>query len=80
MLTDLSKDSWSYSLRNVVVIAYVMPLNIDFLSSLQIIPVMLKESLLERTRNNFMVIEIWNKSLSAENDEVCIPLFSHGFI
>ena len=80
MLTDLSKDSWSYSLRNVVVIAYVMPLNIDFFSSSQTIPVMLKESLLERTRNNFMVIEIWNKSLSAENDEVCIPLFSHSFI
>ena len=54
-----------------------MPLIIEFVFFLQTIPVLLNESLLVRTRNNVMVIEIWNKSLSAENDEVCISLLWH---
>ena len=31
---------------------------------------LLSTALLERMRNNFMVIEVWDKKTSAENDEV----------
>jgi C2 domain-containing protein 3 len=31
---------------------------------------LLSTALLERMRNNFMVIEVWDKKTSAENDQV----------
>ncbi|XP_071847987.1 C2 domain-containing protein 3-like isoform X2 [Apostichopus japonicus] len=34
----------------------------------QVAPVLLIPSLLERTRNNFMVIEVWDKKTSGQND------------
>lgn len=36
----------------------------------QIAPVLVSQSLLERMRNNFMVVEIWDKKTNAENDKV----------
>ena len=37
---------------------------------LQVAPVLLTASLLERTRNNVMVIEVWDKKTSAQNDQL----------
>jgi len=37
---------------------------------LQVAPVLVTRSLLERMRNNFMVIEVWDKKTSAQNDQV----------
>ncbi|XP_071951617.1 C2 domain-containing protein 3-like [Antedon mediterranea] len=37
---------------------------------LQIAPVLVSPSLLERTRNNFMIVEVWDKKTSAENDQL----------
>ncbi|KAJ8027861.1 C2 domain-containing protein 3 [Holothuria leucospilota] len=36
----------------------------------QVAPVLLTPSLLERTRNNFMVVEVWDKKTSGQNDEL----------
>jgi len=36
----------------------------------QIAPVLMSQSLLERMKNNFMVVEVWDKKTSAENDKV----------
>ena len=36
----------------------------------KVAPMLLSSSLLERMRNNFMVIEVWDKKTSAENDQV----------
>jgi len=36
----------------------------------QVVPVLVTRSLLERMRNNFMVIEVWDKKTSALNDQV----------
>ncbi|XP_033104608.1 C2 domain-containing protein 3-like [Anneissia japonica] len=41
--------------------------NYDFL---QIAPVLVTSALLERTRNNFIIIEVWDKKTSAENDQL----------
>ena len=38
-------------------------------------PVMLNSQLLDRAKDNFMVVEIWNKSLTADDDMVRILLF-----
>ena len=32
------------------------------------------ESLLERLKNNFMIVEVWDKKTSADNDKVDITL------
>jgi len=32
-------------------------------------------SLLERMRNNFMVIEVWDKKTSAQNDQVLLDQY-----
>ena len=37
----------------------------------QVAPVLLTQSLLERMRNNFMIVEVWDKKTSSENDQVC---------
>ncbi|XP_071786712.1 C2 domain-containing protein 3-like isoform X1 [Asterias amurensis] len=37
---------------------------------MQVYPVLLTPSLLERARNNFMMIEVWDKKTSAENDQL----------
>ena len=29
------------------------------------------QSLLERLKNNFMIVEVWDKKTSADNDKVC---------
>ncbi|KAK7097644.1 C2 domain-containing protein 3-like [Littorina saxatilis] len=36
----------------------------------QVAPVLVTSSLLERMRNNYMVIEVWDKKTSAENDKL----------
>ena len=36
----------------------------------QMAPVLLTKSLLERMRNNFMIIEVWDKKTSSENDHI----------
>jgi len=36
----------------------------------QVAPVLVTRSLLERMRNNFMVIEVWDKKTAAQNDQV----------
>ena len=38
---------------------------------LQVAPVLVTESLLERLKNNFMIVEVWDKKTSADNDKVC---------
>ncbi|OWF51153.1 C2 domain-containing protein 3-like [Mizuhopecten yessoensis] len=47
----------------------------------QIAPVLLSGSLLERMRNNFMVVEVWDKKTSAENDQLIgiVKLSLHQF-
>ncbi|KAK3584373.1 hypothetical protein CHS0354_001298 [Potamilus streckersoni] len=47
----------------------------------QIAPVLISQSLLERMRNNFMVVEIWDKKASAENDKLIgmVKLSLHQF-
>ncbi|XP_060074176.1 C2 domain-containing protein 3-like [Ylistrum balloti] len=47
----------------------------------QIAPVLLSGSLLERMRNNFMVVEVWDKKTSAENDKLIgiVKLSLHQF-
>lgn len=40
----------------------------------QVAPVLLTPSLLERTRNNFMVVEVWDKKTSGQNDEVSVTI------
>ncbi|XP_072039618.1 C2 domain-containing protein 3-like [Amphiura filiformis] len=37
---------------------------------IQVAPVLVTPSLLERTRNNVMVIEVWDKKTSAQNDQL----------
>ncbi|ESO89518.1 hypothetical protein LOTGIDRAFT_165110 [Lottia gigantea] len=48
---------------------------------LQIVPVLMTPSLLERMRNNFMIIEVWDKKTTAENDKLIgiIKLSLHQF-
>ncbi|XP_055958923.1 C2 domain-containing protein 3 [Patella vulgata] len=48
---------------------------------LQVAPVLITPSLLERMRNNFMVIEVWDKKTTAENDKLIgiIKLSLHQF-
>ena len=41
----------------------------------QVAPVLVTPSLLERMRNNYMVIEVWDKKTSAENDKVHCQIF-----
>lgn len=41
----------------------------------QIAPVLVSQSLLERMRNNFMVVEIWDKKTNAENDKVVYQVY-----
>ncbi|XP_070553573.1 C2 domain-containing protein 3-like [Ptychodera flava] len=41
--------------------------NYDFI---QVAPVLVTTALLERTRSNFMVVEVWDKKTSAENDQL----------
>lgn len=36
----------------------------------QIAPVLVSQSLLERMRNNFMIVEVWDKKTNSENDKV----------
>ncbi|XP_033742500.1 C2 domain-containing protein 3-like [Pecten maximus] len=47
----------------------------------QIAPVLLSGSLLERMRNNFMVVEVWDKKTTAENDKLIgiVKLSLHQF-
>eukprot|EP00105_Crassostrea_gigas_P001484 XP_011413692.1 PREDICTED: C2 domain-containing protein 3 [Crassostrea gigas] len=47
----------------------------------QIAPVLVSQSLLERMRNNFMVVEIWDKKTNAENDKLIgiVKLSLHQF-
>ena len=42
----------------------------EYVFSFQVAPVLLTQSLLERLRNNFMIIEVWDKKTSSENDHV----------
>ncbi len=42
----------------------------EYVLSFQVAPVLLTQSLLERLRNNFMIIEVWDKKTSSENDHV----------
>ncbi|XP_077984214.1 C2 domain-containing protein 3-like [Glandiceps talaboti] len=52
--------------------------NYDFI---QVAPVLVTSSLLERTRSNFMVVEVWDKKTSAENDKLVgiVKLSIHQF-
>ncbi|KAL3878157.1 hypothetical protein ACJMK2_030527 [Sinanodonta woodiana] len=47
----------------------------------QIAPVLISQSLLERLRNNFMVVEVWDKKASSENDKLIgmVKLSLHQF-
>ncbi|XP_064607644.1 C2 domain-containing protein 3-like [Liolophura sinensis] len=48
---------------------------------LQVAPVLVTVSLLERMRNNFMIVEIWDKKTSAQNDKLVgiVKLSLHQF-
>jgi len=37
---------------------------------LKVAPILLTASLLERMRNNYMILEVWDKKTTAENDQV----------
>nr|XP_006820715.1 PREDICTED: C2 domain-containing protein 3-like [Saccoglossus kowalevskii] len=47
----------------------------------QVAPVLLTNALLERTKNNFMVVEVWDKKTSAEDDKLIgiVKLSLHQF-
>jgi len=47
---------------------------------MQVALVLVTRSLLERMRNNFMVIEVWDKKTSAQNDQVSADAFSFHII
>jgi len=40
----------------------------------QVVPVLVTRSLMERMRNNFMVLEVWDKKTSAQNDQVSLDI------
>jgi len=44
----------------------------------QVVPVLVTRSLLERMRNNFMVIEVWDKKTTAQNDQVLSDSFARA--
>ncbi|KAK3100781.1 hypothetical protein FSP39_025242 [Pinctada imbricata] len=48
---------------------------------IQIAPVLVSDSLLERMRNNFMIVEVWEKKTTAENDKLIgiVKLSLHQF-
>ncbi|XP_078324570.1 C2 domain-containing protein 3-like isoform X2 [Crassostrea virginica] len=47
----------------------------------QIAPVLVSQSLLERMRNNFMIVEVWDKKTNSENDKLIgiVKLSLHQF-
>ncbi|WAQ99921.1 C2CD3-like protein [Mya arenaria] len=47
----------------------------------QIAPVLMSQSLLERMKNNFMIVEVWDKKTSADNDKLVgmVKLSLHQF-
>ena len=49
---------------------YSLALNYQNPPHLQVSPVLLTQSLLARMRNNFTVIEVWDKKTSAQHDQV----------
>ncbi|XP_053399357.1 C2 domain-containing protein 3-like [Mercenaria mercenaria] len=47
----------------------------------QVAPVLMSQSLLERLKNNFMIVEVWDKKTSADNDKLVgiVKLSLHQF-
>ena len=64
-------SSWQCGKQQKLVVCVVQLLLADCVVDFdQVVPVLVTRSLLERMRNNFMVIEVWDKKTSALNDQV----------